>query len=153
MCKLQNLSQICKVSLISVPDRQCTFDSPNERCHMCVRKGYDCGDKTRRGGAQDTVRISVLEQLALDNPTWTLNDAIAHLSGEDEHLRCTESSPESEFGDLSFLGYQPQCVDPSVVMDLGKTFEYEGSGLKMEFIVPGIFPPCRVNFRRAFGGV
>jgi hypothetical protein len=137
-----------------VPDLQCTFNSPNERCPMCIRKGYECGAKTRRGGAQDTVRISVLEQLALDNPTWTLNDAIAHLSGDEEQPhQCIESSPESEFSEMSFLQYPPQCVDPSDVLDLGKTFDYEGSGLKMEFIVPGIFAVGRTNFRRTFGCV
>jgi len=46
---------------------------------MCVRRGLLCGLKTRRGGAQETVRISVLKQLSVDYPAFTLKDAIEHL--------------------------------------------------------------------------
>jgi hypothetical protein len=74
----------------------------------------------------------------LDNPTWTLNDAIAHLSGDEDHLqRCVEESPESDFSEATFLQFPPDCVDPADIMDLGKTIEFDGSGLKMEFVTPG----------------
>jgi len=66
---------------ILVPDRQCEFERVDDICGTCLRKDLPCGEKTRRGGAQETVRISVLEQLAIDHPSWTLGDVIAHLSG------------------------------------------------------------------------
>jgi hypothetical protein len=43
-----------------------------------------CGNKTRRGGPQDTVRLSVLKQLLGVHPFWLLSQAIAHLEGQDD---------------------------------------------------------------------
>ena len=65
---------------------------------MCARKGLQCGPKTRRGGGQETVRISVLKQLSVDYPTWTLKDAIKHLQQKDAKIEyapsCSPPSPE-----------------------------------------------------------
>jgi hypothetical protein len=75
----------------------------------------------------------------LDNPAWTLSDAIAHLSGDDDNVhRCVEESPESDFSEASFLQFPADCVDPAHIMDLGKTMDFDGSGLKMELVIPGI---------------
>src|SRR5579859_5610723 len=61
---------------------KCTFSTAESRCNMCLRKNLECGVKTRRGGAQGTVRISVLEQLLKDYPTLSLKSAIDHLKGK-----------------------------------------------------------------------
>jgi hypothetical protein len=97
-----------------------------------------CGEKTRRGGAQDTVRISVLEQLEVDHPEWTLTDVIAHLNGSDgQEFDCDASStPETDCSESS----NPQtCVESFETFNILDFVDVEGSlePLSMEFITPG----------------
>jgi len=102
-----------------------------------------CGEKTRRGGAQDTVRISVLEQLALDHPGWTLLDVIAHLKGSDG-LLIMASSPET---DCSELPHQLPCDQSSESFDM---LDYVHGlnhidPVNMEFALSGRQPPFEVT--------
>ena len=122
-----------------VPDRQCEFEHSDDICGTCVRKGLPCGEKTRRGGAQETVRISVLEQLVLDHPGWTLRDVIAHLSGNetcesDDILDGSASSADE--GYRSESPCQLVCSD-----DLGNFDSLQlmriTEPLNMEFTSPG----------------
>jgi hypothetical protein len=96
-----------------------------------------CGEKTRRGGAQDTVRITVLEQLSIDHPTWTLPDVIAHLHGNDA-LKCNlsrESSPESDFTESSKPTPCPKVPENFDIMDL--VHDGNNGPLDLEFMSPG----------------
>jgi len=121
------------------PDQQCEFEHADDKCGTCVRKGLPCGEKTRRGGAQETVRISVLEQLVLDHPAWTLRDAIAHLSGietgeSDDILDGSVSSADEGYRSQSPC--QLLCPDESETFD-GLQVMRITEPLTMEFISPG----------------
>ena len=82
----------------------------------CVRKHIPCGEKTRRGGAQETVRITVLEQLVKDFPSWTLQDAINHCKGRNDEDR-REQSVDSSFSETT--EYSDQTLAPSDASPLG----------------------------------
>jgi hypothetical protein len=94
-----------------------------------------CGEKTRRGGAQDTVRISVLEQLAVDNPGWTLLDVIAHLKGTDG-LLIMASSPETDYSELPNQPPCDQIFESFDVLDYVHGLNH-GNPLNMEFMPSG----------------
>jgi hypothetical protein len=98
-----------------------------------------CGEKTRRGGAQETVRISVLEQLVLDHPAWTLRDVIAHLGGSetcesDDILDGSVSSADE--GYRSESPCQLPCPEASETFDSLQLMRAT-EPLTMEFISPG----------------
>lgn len=108
-------------------------------CGTCVRKGLPCGEKTRRGGAQETVRISVLEQLVIDHPAWTLRDVITHLSGDEncEIDDILEGSASS--GDEGYRSQSPcqlLCVKESTNFDTLQLMNIT-EPLAMEFATPG----------------
>ena len=109
----------------------------NDKCENCVRKGLNCGEKTRRGGAQDTVRITVLEQLSIDHPTWTLSDVIAHLHGNDalKGNFSPESTPETDFSESSLHTPCPKIVEDFDIMEL--VHGGNNGPLDLEFMSPG----------------
>lgn len=117
---------------------QCEFKSVNDTCGNCVRKGIKCGEKTRRGGAQDTVRISVLESLAIDHPEWSLADVINHLNGSDglQFDYALANSPESDCSEFSSPQPCPESFESFNLMD----FAFGGGNgepLNIEFATPG----------------
>jgi hypothetical protein len=103
-----------------------------------------CGEKTRRGGAQDTVRISVLEQLAVDNRGWTLLDVIAHLKGNDG-LLIMASSPETDYSELPHQLPCDQSFEPFDILDYVHGLN-QPAPLNMEFAPSGgPTPPLEVD--------
>lgn len=108
-------------------------------CGTCVRKGLPCGEKTRRGGAQETVRISVLEQLVIDHPAWTLRDVITHLSG-DENCEIDDmldgSASSGDEGYRSQSPCKPLCFEESTNFD-NLQLMHIIEPLAMEFATPG----------------
>jgi len=89
------------------------------------------------------VRISVLEQLAEDHPSWTLQDAIAHCKGfYDRRAQSVES--------IDYSSGRSDCSDDTGVgpSQIGGYFESDNDSshlystadpLNMEFSMPG--PP------------
>lgn len=117
---------------ITPADRQCVFTDPEEKCVACAKKGLACEDKWRRGGSQDTVRISVLEILYQENPTWTLKDALAHLKGICDVIpkrRRESTSPESEMSEY--------LVTLEDIAQAEKVVKVEAEPLTMELSFPG----------------
>jgi len=115
---------------------QCEFDSLDERCKNCIRKGLPCDKKTRRGGAQETVRISVLEQLCTDFPNQTLGSVLEYLSGQEDSLvpqgASRDSSPKSESSE------EDSCLDKtkSFVQQIDCLAKSDDA-LLMEGVTPG----------------
>ena len=109
------------------------FTDPEEKCVACAKKGLACEDKWRRGGSQDTVRISVLEILAQENPKWTLKDTLAHLKGIYDVIPKREresTSQESEMSDC--------LVTHQELLQAEKMVKAEADPLAMEFSFPGM---------------
>ena len=102
-----------------------------------------CGEKTRRGGAQDTVRISVLEQLAVDHPGWSLLDVIGHLKGSDG-LLIMASSPETDCSELPHQFPCDQSVEPFDILDYVHGLNH-ADPINMEFAPSGKQPPLEVT--------
>jgi hypothetical protein len=102
-----------------------------------VRKDLPCGDKTRRGGAQDTVRITVLKQLALDHPAWSVADIIDHLNGIDsaKPTFSLESTPECSESEESTKAGEKKCD----ARDVDDSYENSINPISMQFTQPGTF--------------
>ena len=66
-----------------------------------------CGEKTRRGGPQDTVRISVLEKIIEDQPEWAPTNILAFLKG---HLDQREQNGSMRSDETYYSG-SPECED------------------------------------------
>jgi len=104
------------------------FESTSEACTTCRKKGLRCGEKTRRGGAQGTVRLSVLAKLAQDNPRWSLRDVIEYLNeGHDVVKR--ESSCKRESSATS-----ARSTHDSGISSLAPDSEQEGSFNMMDYV-------------------
>lgn len=109
------------------------FTDPEEKCVACAKKGLACEDKWRRGGSQDTVRISVLEILVQENPKWTLKDTLAHLKGICDVTPKRErenTSQESEMSDY--------LVTHEDLVQAEKLVKLEAEPLTMELSFPGM---------------
>jgi len=108
---------------------------------MCARRGLQCGAKTRRGGAQETVRISVLKQLCIDYPAFTLKDAIEHLQqkrdAKIEHAPlCYPCSPEPTGCSTISSSFCPSSLSQFDFMDQPITLQ----GVSLDFLAnPGMW--------------
>jgi len=79
-----------------------------------------CGEKVRRGGPQETVRLTVLIQLSRENPVWTLEDAIEHLSGKRPSSQCDDQDLSDGDDDDDVKSGTPLADEPHCCLDVGR---------------------------------
>ena len=71
----------------------------------------------------------MLEQLSVDNPTWTLADVIAHLNGSDGHHfdGGIASPPETDIDDSLAQPFYDETIEPLDLLDYADSLNNDNS--------------------------